>query len=98
MLNNIKLLLGLSDTSKDKLLTLLISQVQDEARNYIHDSNLNGLDSIIVQMVIYKFNHLGNEGLSSENYSGVSFSYTTEYPSSITDGLKKHRRIGVVHD
>lgn len=98
MLNNIKLLLGLSDTSKDELLTLLIEQAQDEARNYIHDSNLSGLDSIICQMVIYRFNHLGNEGLSSENYSGVSFSYTTEYPSFITDGLKKHRKIGVIND
>lgn len=98
MLNNIKLLIGLTDDSKDKLLTLLISQAQDEARNYIHDSNLSGLDSIIQQMVIYKFNLLGSEGISGEDYSGVSFEYLTDYPTNILNGLKKHRRIGVVHD
>lgn len=98
MLSKIKTLMGLTDSSKDQLLTLLIEQASEEAKNYCHINNLDGLDSAICQMVVWKYNLLGAEGLSAESYSGVSFSYSAEYPSNIMNQLKKHRRIGVIND
>lgn len=98
MLDKIKILLGITDASKDELLTLLIQQAQEEAINYIHDDNLSGLDNTLIQMVIYKFNLLGTEGLESEAYSGVSYRYASDYPETILKQLKSHRRVRVVND
>lgn len=99
MLENIRLLLGLTSTdNKDSLLLLLINLVQEEVRNFIHDNCLAGLEDVISQMVIYRYNRLGTEGVDGENYSGVSFSYSTDYPESILRQLRAHRKIGVIRD
>ena len=38
MLDNIKTLLGLNDSSKDELLTILLEQAIEEAINYTHNN------------------------------------------------------------
>jgi len=97
MLSKIKLLLGIDDVSKDSLLILLIEMAQDFVRNYIHDNNIEGLDTAIIDIVVHRYNRLGTEGLSNENYSGVSFSYE-DISESVKQQLNKHRRIGVIGD
>lgn len=93
MLNKIKILLGLKDNSKDDLLTILIEEAIDEALAYTHRDSADGLDTSITQMVVYKYNRIGTEGVDSENYSGVSFSYSTDYPESIMRGLRSKRKV-----
>lgn len=97
MLQQIKLLLGLTDNSKDSLLMLLINQAQDEAVNYTHNAEaVNYVESTIVQMVVFKFNRLKTEGLDSENYSGVSYSYSADYPQSILRQLNAYRKLRTI--
>jgi hypothetical protein len=93
MLENIKLLLGLSSSEKDALLNLLIMECSDEALDFTHRKDTCDLESVIQQMVIYKYNRLGTEGLNSESYSGTSYSYTNDYPEPIIRMLKRYRKV-----
>ena len=95
LLDNIKTELGISDTSKDDLLSLLITNEQTNAQTITHDENLED-DVLIQRMVIWRYNTLGSEGLTAENYSGVSYSYTADYPADIDRLLKSHRKIRVI--
>lgn len=96
MLDKIKLLLGITDDSKDDLLTILIEQAIDEALAYTHRDSADELDTSIIQMVVYKYNRIGTEGVDNENYSGVSFSYSADYPDSIMRGLRAKRKVVVL--
>ena len=96
MLDNIKLLLGKTDEEDDNLLKLLIQQATDEAKEYTHREDVCELESIIEKMVVYNFNRLGTEGLNSESYSGVNYSYISDYPENIMRVLKKKRKLIVL--
>ena len=94
MLQKIKLLLGIADTSKDDLLNLLIDLAKNQVIDYTHNPHcLPLLEGTVCDMVVYNYNRMGTEGLSSEGYSGVSFSYSTDYPESILRSLKAHRKV-----
>lgn len=87
------MLLGLTSTDKDELLTYLIQNAQDEAINYCHTDDIYSLENCICQMVVYNFNMLGSENLNSESYSGVNYSYRSDYPDSIIRQLNSHRKV-----
>lgn len=97
MLERIKLLLNISDESKDALLGELIDKAEEFIVNYTNNPNCSQyLQGTKIAMVIYDYNRLGTEGLTSENYSGVAFSYTESYPADIKDQLKKYRKVKVI--
>lgn len=93
MIEKIKLLLGISDSSKDDLLTVLLEQAIEEAVNYTHNDCIPDLNTAIIKMVVYNYNRMGTEGLDSEGYSGVSFGYSADYPESIMRVLRSHRKV-----
>lgn len=94
LLDRVKLLLGLKDDSKDDLLTLLIQQAIEESLEYTHGNEVG--DTTIIKMVVFNYNRLGTEGLDSEGYSGVDFTYSADYPEAIIRALKAHRKIQTV--
>lgn len=96
MLEKVKLLLGIADNTKDDLLTLLIEQAVEEAIIYTHNECVDELNTSIIQMVVYKYNRIGTEGVDSEGYSGVSFQYTSDYPENIMRGLRAKRKVVLV--
>lgn len=92
MIDKVKLLLGLTDSSKDKLIEVLIDGAVEDAvaitgNKYIQDE----LPNTIVKMVVYNYNRLGTEGLETESYSGVSYNYSNGYPQDILNTLNKKR-------
>lgn len=93
MLKKLKILLGIADDSKDELLLILLDQCEEEVVNYTHNYELEKLENVIINLAIWKYNRIGSEGLNSENYSGVSFNYASEYPDSILKQLQAYRRI-----
>ena len=99
-LAKVKLLLNITDESKDALLNQLIDNAEEYVANYCNNANAaNSLQSAIIQMVIQDYNRMGAEGLNSESYSGVSFNYQTEYSEDIMKQLRRYRKIGVIrHD
>lgn len=97
MLERIKLLLNITDASKDALLMELINRVEEFITNYCNDEEcIEHLRGTEVAMVIYDYNRLGTEGLKSENYSGVSFGYTSDYPDDIMKQLRRFRKVRVI--
>lgn len=96
MLNKIKILLGITDKEKDDLINVLIELTEEEVRDYCGIEALDGMKNTIIQMVIFKYNRIGTEGLTSENYNGASYNYMSEYPDNIKKILNKHRRIKVM--
>lgn len=96
MLYKIKLLLNINGNEKDDLLTYLIETAIEEAINFTHRDCIEGLESCIVDMVIYKYNKLNTLGVESESYSGASFTYSTDYPESIMRSLKSKRVLRVL--
>lgn len=96
MLSKIKLLLGLSDNSKDELLTVLLDQAVEEAILYTHNNDTAQLEGAIINMVVFKYNRIGTEGVDSEGYSGVSFSYSADYPEAIMRQLRSKRKIRTI--
>ena len=97
MLERIKLLLNITDESKDALLNELIDNATEFAQNYINnDDALDHLTGTLIAMVIYDYNRMGTEGLTSENYSGVSFGYASGYSDDIMKQLRRYRKVRVI--
>ena len=93
MLAQIKQILGISGTDKDSLLQILIGLVCNEIITYTHNEEcLPQLENVIIEMVVYRYNRIGTEGLNSENYSGVAYNYATDYPAAIYNQLKAYRK------
>ena len=88
MLEDIKTLLGPAAEGKDEVIQLLINLATDDAVSKTGCSDVLYLQSVITAMTIDKFNRLGTEGLESENYSGISYKYESDYPESILAALE----------
>lgn len=86
-------MLGISDSTKDELLRILLDRAAEEVVNYTHNYELDKLENVIIDIAIWRYNRLKSEGLDSENYSGVSFNYSSDYPDSIKKQLQAYRRI-----
>ena len=85
MLEDLKLLLGINenDISHDDLLNLLISQCSDNAETFTNNSDITAMESVILEMAVYRYNLIGSEGLTRENYSGTGYIYQNGYPDYI---------------
>lgn len=93
VLEKVKMLLGIEDDSKDDLLNLLIENAQEFAAAYTHNQNIEQLSGCIARIAAYDYNRVGTEGVNGESYSGVSFSYSADYPEGILKPLRSHRKV-----
>lgn len=97
MLDKIKILLGITDDSKDELLSILIGITKDEAIDFCNlEDYISKLDSAVIQMVIEKYNKLGTEGLTSVSTNGINENYIEGYSESVLSKLRKNRKVKCV--
>lgn len=99
MLTELKLLLGINDTSKDDLLTLILSQCTADFETFTHtiaNTDLSHNRHTILQMAVYRFNTIGSEGLTGEEYSGVKYNYISNYPDYILADLRSQRKVRTI--
>ena len=96
MLEKLMLLLGPQAEGKEPLLRLLLDFTTSEVVNYTHNNELEKLNNVILNLAVWKFNRLGTEGVDSENYSGVAFNYTAEYPDNIKKQLQAYRKVQTI--
>ena len=96
-----KILLNIAanDNSKDEVLSTLLELVNGEIIEYCGlastDSILPNMESLQVQMLVIKYQRLGQETIQSHNYSGVSETFLSSYPKNILillDSFKKQKR------
>ena len=93
MLDKIKLLLGIPDDSKNRLLEQLITICSDEFKDLTHQNEL--IESIIVKMVCWRYNSLGTDGLTREGYDGMTFMYANDYPTDLYKLIIGYRKVRI---
>ena len=94
ILEKIKLMLGLADTTKDVLLAMLAEDAKTEAVDYCNLSIYDvKLDSTLVKMVIQTYNKSITQGIATESFSGVSESYINGYTIDVIAMLNKNRKV-----
>lgn len=97
ILDRVKLRMGISDDSKDALLSEIIADVKEYVAEYCNRSGIDDipetLNSAIIKMAIIDYNRFGTEGLTSEGYTGVSYSYEPNYPDDIRRQLNHERLV-----
>ena len=97
MLDKLKLLLNIQDDAQDELLMTLISLCKDEATMYCNlDEYSAKLDSVVIQMVIERYNRIGSEGATQQSSSGVSMTYDSFYSDKVRWMLNKNRRVKMI--
>lgn len=91
--------IAITDDSKDEILNTLLELVNGEIIEYCGlastDSILSNMESLQVQMLVIKYQRLGQETLQGHNYSGVSETFLTSYPQyilTLLDSFKKQNK------
>lgn len=93
MLNNLRLLLDIHNYDQDDTLLAILELCKSEFCSYCRRTDWDKHEDVITAMAVYKYNSLGNEGLKSEDYSGVNFSYDTDYSAPIQRQLRNLRKL-----
>ncbi|GAA0735425.1 hypothetical protein GCM10008906_09130 [Clostridium oceanicum] len=94
LLEKIKRRSNVSINQKDELLNDFIEETQLEISEYINSNEIpKVLESVLIDIVIIKLNRLGNEGLLSESFSGISQTYIDDLPKYILKKLRRNRKL-----
>lgn len=81
-LGQVKAILQIKDSQKDALLNEMITLVGEYLENYVGWTDLT-----VIKMIEFHLNQ--KAGLDSEGLSRHSVSFSTDYPTSITKGLRR---------
>ena len=96
MLEKLKILLGINDISRDDLLNLLLNQCTDNAVAFTNNNDTKTMENVILEMAVYRYNMIGSEGLTRENYSGTGYIYQNGYPDYVLEQLRQYRKLRTI--
>lgn len=97
MTEEIKIMLGdAAENFTDTQIGLALKQSLAEVEAYTNRKLDSELEIIAERIAVIKLNRINTEGLSSQNYSGVSESYSDGYPADIQAVLNRKRKIKIV--
>lgn len=77
-LDDVKLLLGITDSDMDGKLNLIIRNAEKQILAYLPEGIgfvPDPLQYIVTELAIVRFNRIGNEGMSSYSQEGESITY-----------------------
>ncbi|WP_230397982.1 phage head-tail connector protein [Novisyntrophococcus fermenticellae] len=77
-LDDVKLLLGITDSDMDGKLNLIIRNAEKQILAYLPDGIgfvPDPLQYIVTELAIVRFNRIGNEGMASYSQEGESITY-----------------------
>ena len=78
LLNRMKVMLGINDN--EELLLEILDITKSKILNYINESELPlGLEFVLIELAIQRFNRIGSEGIASESIDGKSVSYDDDF-------------------
>lgn len=79
----------------EELLESLFDDAQADILNFTRQTEIiPGLVSALKDLISFRFNTLGTEGLKSESPSGVGTTYDTDIPDRIKVILRRYRKLG----
>lgn len=90
LIENIKLLAGITTNNQDKLIDLLINITEGEVREKTKATEIP--ESLLIQMVVIKYQRRGSESLTNASYSGDSETYNNSYPKYILDAIEELKK------
>ena len=99
-LQNIKILLSLTDNSQDEILEILLHNAVDMICAYLGLELMPPeLDFVAQQMVIVRYHRLGSEGITTEKIDVLSTTYTYNIDElapykSVLDSYRKNNLNG----
>jgi len=91
LITQISLLNNVNFDISDVLYTL-IDQCKNEICSYLNTVYDVKYDYVCIDMVVCRYNRLGSEGMASQNYSGSSETYLTEYPDYVMRQLNSFKK------
>jgi hypothetical protein len=77
-LDDVKVLLDITETDQDKKLSLIIDNAEKQILAYLPagiEEVPEALQYIVTELAIVRFNRIGNEGMSSYSQEGESITY-----------------------
>lgn len=90
-------LIGPAAARKSTLIDTLIEMATEESINYCNlEVYTTKLDNAVVEMVIERYNRVGNEGILNTSASDVKESYIDGYSESTINLLNKNRKVKAV--
>lgn len=93
-LDNVKILLGITDNSQDALLNLYLSRATNFVKNYCNiDEIPSSLDEVIEDIAVIRYRLHGVEGVKSETKGSLSETYIESLPTDVINQLNCHRRV-----
>ncbi|WP_055068938.1 phage head-tail connector protein [Clostridium massiliamazoniense] len=96
MLETLLLILGIEESDKTSI-SILNYYITKATQYFLNETNLEAMPvsagDIIIDLVILMWNKRGSEGLSSENHSGISYSWLDDIPMELKRQLVSYRVI-----
>ena len=91
MLNDFKLMIGISDTSIDDKLNVILDTTKARLKVLLGGIEVPScLNHIILEVSIIRFNRIGSEGLSSHSVEGESLGFVEDDFSQFQDEIKAY--------
>lgn len=84
---------GMESIDLESLYQDSISDIMDFTHLTFEEINQLAIESIVKDLMAFRFNTLGVEGLTSENNAGVSTTYNEDIPQRIKRKLRAYRRL-----
>lgn len=77
MLSDLKMLLGITDTSQDDKLSWIINATRSRLRLLLGGVDPpESMDYIITEVSVIRFNRIGSEGMKSQSVEGESLNFS----------------------
>ena len=97
MIEELKIMLGDSASNfSDAQIGLAIKHALAEVESYCKRKVDYELEIVAQRIAVIKLLQMGNEGLASQSFSGVSESYINGYPEDIKAILDRKRKLKVI--
>lgn len=91
MLDKIKLLLGIADTNRDDLISLLLTTAEKRLLVLIGADTLPAaLEPLVIDVAVARFNRIGSEGLTSHTVEGETQSFSEDDFAAYADEIKAY--------
>lgn len=87
---------ALYPNAQEDMLEQLYGQCADEFMAICNREDVpERAETVLEQMVAFRYSQLNAEGLSGESYSGMSESYMSDYPERLKRAMYRFRRMGM---
>lgn len=100
MLNEVKLLLGFDDDTKDDLLNQIIATVETRLKIKLGGLDIipDELSYIVTEVSVIRYNRISSEGTESHSIDGTSSTYIeddfAQFESEITEWMRLNGKAG----